>query len=125
MRHWADVPDVVEDVARIADQERGKLAVVVPGAGDGLLVDFLALLVEEERLEQLLGVLGVLGLAGTQLLVDFLKRVFAGLDVFVFVDGIEIPQLVQADDARIPQCRVVNVAFVDQYFAANDATSSM
>ena len=43
--------------------------------------EIVALLVEEQRLEQLLGVLGVLGLARTQLLVDFLERVFARLDV--------------------------------------------
>src|SRR2546430_8997885 len=30
MRHRADVPDVVEDVARVANQKRGKLAVVIP-----------------------------------------------------------------------------------------------
>jgi hypothetical protein len=45
--------------------------------------EIVALLVEEQRLEQLLGVLRVLGLAGAQLLVDFLERVLARLDVLV------------------------------------------
>ena len=50
--------------------------------------EIVALLVEEERLQKLLGVLGILGLAGTQLLVDLLERVLAGLDVFVFFDRV-------------------------------------
>ena len=47
--HGADVPDVVEDVSCVADQEPGKVAVVVPGTGDGGLVGFLGLFVKEER----------------------------------------------------------------------------
>ncbi len=50
--------------------------------------EVVALLIEEQRLEQLLGVLRVLGLAGAQLLVDFLERVFLGLDVLVFFKAV-------------------------------------
>src|SRR5882762_218244 len=46
--HRADVPNVVEDGAGVADEESGKLAIVVPGAGDSLYIDFAALLVEVE-----------------------------------------------------------------------------
>ncbi len=56
---------------------------VAPDAGQ-----IVALLVEEQRLEQLLGVVRVLGLARTQLLIDFFEGVFPGLDVLVFLDRI-------------------------------------
>src|SRR5215475_1696492 len=49
MRHRADMPDVVEDVACVSDQKSGKLAIVIPGACDRLLVDFFALFIEEKR----------------------------------------------------------------------------
>src|SRR5215469_7176300 len=49
MRHRADVPYIVQDFSRIADQERGKLAIIIPGADNGLFVDFFALLIEEKR----------------------------------------------------------------------------
>ena len=49
VRHRTDVPDVVEDVARVADQESGEFAIVIPGAGDGAFIGFLALFVEEKR----------------------------------------------------------------------------
>ena len=62
-----------------------ELAVELVAADAGEIV---ALLVEEQRLEQLLGVVRIFGLAGTQLLVDLLQRVFAGLDVLVFVDRV-------------------------------------
>src|SRR5258708_3449467 len=47
--HGADVPDVVENGARVADEKRRKLAIVVPGPGDGGFVEFLAFFIEEER----------------------------------------------------------------------------
>src|SRR5665213_760981 len=50
--------------------------------------EIVALLVEEQRFEELLRVLGVLGLAGTELLVDLLERVFLRLDVFVFFETV-------------------------------------
>jgi hypothetical protein len=46
--HGADVPDVGEDGAGVVDEEGGELAVVVPGADDGLFVDGAMLLIEEE-----------------------------------------------------------------------------
>ncbi len=46
--HRADVPDVIENGAGVSDQKRGKLTVVIPGAGDGGLVDFLRFFVEEK-----------------------------------------------------------------------------
>src|SRR5712691_8951734 len=49
MGHRADVPDVVQDRAGVADQEGREFSIVIPGAGDGLFVDFLAFFVEEER----------------------------------------------------------------------------
>src|SRR5438270_11906307 len=49
MRHGADVPDVVEDFARVAYEESGKLTIVVPGASDRAFVKFFAFFVEEER----------------------------------------------------------------------------
>ena len=39
MGHGADVPDVGEDGAGVVDEESGKLAVIIPGADDGLFVD--------------------------------------------------------------------------------------
>ncbi len=50
--------------------------------------EIVALVVEEQRLEQLLGVLGVLGLARTELLVDLLERVLTRLDVVIFVERV-------------------------------------
>src|SRR6185312_16781924 len=50
--------------------------------------EIVALFVEEQRLEQLLGVLGIFRFAGTQLLVDLFERVFARLDVLVFFDRV-------------------------------------
>src|SRR5439155_24973923 len=47
--HRTNVPDVIENGARVGDQKRRKFAVVIPGAGDGGFVEFLGLLVEEER----------------------------------------------------------------------------
>src|SRR5437868_3574892 len=49
MRHGAHVPDVVKDVAGVADQKRGQFAVVIPGAGDGAFVDSFGFFVEEKR----------------------------------------------------------------------------
>ena len=49
MRHRANVPDVVENVAGVADQERRQFAIIVPGAGDGAFVYFLAFFIEEKR----------------------------------------------------------------------------
>jgi len=49
MRHGANVPDVVEDFAGVDDEEGGKLAVMLPGAGDGVFVDGAAGGVEEQR----------------------------------------------------------------------------
>ncbi len=46
--HRADVPDVVENGAGVGDQKRRKLAVVIPGTGDGGFVEFFAFFVEEE-----------------------------------------------------------------------------
>ena len=50
--------------------------------------EIVALLIEEQRLEQFLGVFRVFGFAGAQLLVDFLERVFLGLDVLVFFEAV-------------------------------------
>ena len=36
--HRADVPNLVEDGASVADEQSGKLAIVIPSAGDGLFV---------------------------------------------------------------------------------------
>src|SRR5216684_6196605 len=49
MRHGADVPNVAEDFAGVGDEEGGKFAVILPGAGDGLFVDGAGGGVEEER----------------------------------------------------------------------------
>ncbi len=49
MGHGADVPDVGEDGAGVVDEESGELAVIVPGADDGLLVDSAMGVVEKER----------------------------------------------------------------------------
>src|ERR1035437_5315637 len=43
------MPDVVEDFARVADEQRGEFAVGVPGAHDGLLIDGAAAGVEKKR----------------------------------------------------------------------------
>src|SRR5581483_8778565 len=50
--------------------------------------EIVALLVEEQRLEELLRVLRVLGLTRAELLVDLLESVFLGLDVLVFFEAI-------------------------------------
>ena len=47
--HGTNVPDVIENGARVGDQKRRKFAVVIPGTSDGGFVEFLGLLVEEER----------------------------------------------------------------------------
>ena len=42
------MPDVVQDSARVADQQGRQFAIGIPCAGDGLFVDFAAFLVEVE-----------------------------------------------------------------------------
>src|SRR5438874_9604054 len=74
MGHGADVPDVVEDVARVADQERGKLAVVIPGAADGAFVNFFGLFVEEERDRRNVGLSAVKTHIALALLFGIIKR---------------------------------------------------
>src|SRR5712664_4874368 len=49
MGHWADVPDVAEDIPSVGHEESGEFAVILPGAGDGVLVDGAAGGVEEKR----------------------------------------------------------------------------
>src|ERR1700674_120467 len=49
MGHRAYMPDVVENVSGVANQERGKFAIVVPGAGDGPFINLLAFRIEEKR----------------------------------------------------------------------------
>ncbi len=46
------------------------------------------LIVEEERLDELVGVFGILGLTRPKLLVDLFERVFARLDIAIFFDRI-------------------------------------
>ena len=46
---WANLPDITKNGARIADKKRGKLAIGIPGAGDGLLVDGAGGGVEKKR----------------------------------------------------------------------------
>jgi hypothetical protein len=75
MGHGADVPDVVEDVARIADQERGKLAVVIPGAADRAFVNFFAFFVEEQRDRRNVGLSTVKAHIALALLFGIIKRV--------------------------------------------------
>jgi hypothetical protein len=43
------VPNVVEDGASVAEKQDGELAIVFPGASDGVFVNLLALLIEKER----------------------------------------------------------------------------
>jgi len=43
------MPDVVQNGARVGNQKRGKLAIVGPGADDGLLIDGTVALVKEKR----------------------------------------------------------------------------
>src|SRR5207253_6487741 len=74
MGHGADVPDVVEDVARVADQERGKLAVVIPGAADSAFVNFFGLFVEEERDRRNVGLSAVKTHIALALLFGIIKR---------------------------------------------------
>ena len=49
MRHRADMPNVEKDFAGLRKKERGKFAIVRPGAGDGSFVDGAGFGVEEER----------------------------------------------------------------------------
>ncbi len=49
VRHRADMPDIVENGAGVGDEKRREFAVVIPGAGDGSFVNFLAFCVEEKR----------------------------------------------------------------------------
>src|SRR5260370_40651215 len=49
MGRRTDVPDVAEDFAGVGHEERGEFTVILPGAGDGVLVDGAAGGVEEKR----------------------------------------------------------------------------
>ncbi len=93
-RHLESGIDVfVDDDVRLIDARVGvtirdaivELAVELVAADAREIV---ALLVEEERLEQLLGVFCVLGLARTELLINLFEGVLARLDVFVFFDRV-------------------------------------
>ena len=82
----------VGDDVRLRMAQTGRRVLALELAGELVAADageIVALLVEEQRLDQLLGVVRVLGLARTQLLVDFLERVFARLDVLVFLETVD------------------------------------
>src|SRR5258708_35405500 len=49
VRHRADVPNVVEDGASVGEEQDAELAIVFPGASDGVFVNLFALLIEKER----------------------------------------------------------------------------
>ena len=73
--HRADVPDVVQDVARVADQESREFAIIIPGAGDGAFVDFLAFFVEEKRNGRDVGLRAVEADVALALLLGIVERV--------------------------------------------------
>src|SRR5271170_1689579 len=49
MRHRTDMPDVVENIARVVDEDGRELAIVGPGAGNGGFVNLAGSFVEEKR----------------------------------------------------------------------------
>jgi len=69
------VPDVVEDVAGVADQKRREFAIVIPGAGDGGFVNFFAFFVEEEGDLRNVGLSAVEADVALALLLGIVKRV--------------------------------------------------
>src|SRR5215472_3308798 len=74
MGHGAYVPDVVENVAGVADQNSGEFAVVIPGAGDGPFIDFLGFFVEEEGHRRNVGLRAVEAYIALALLLGIVKR---------------------------------------------------
>ena len=74
MGHGAYVPDVVENVARVADQNSSEFAVVIPGAGDGAFIDFLGFFVEEEGDGRNVGLRTVEAYIALALLLGIVKR---------------------------------------------------
>jgi hypothetical protein len=74
-RHRADVPDVVQDAARVGDQESGEFAIIIPGTGDGAFIDFLAFFVEEERDGRDIGLRAVEADVALALLLGIVERV--------------------------------------------------
>jgi len=73
--HRADVPDVVQDAARVGDQESGEFAIIIPGTGDGAFIDFLAFFVEEERDGRDIGLRAVEADVALALLLGIVERV--------------------------------------------------
>ncbi len=74
MGHGADVPDVVEDGAGVADEKSGEFAIGIPGAGDGVFVDLFALFVEEKRDGRDVGLRAVEADVALALLLGIVKR---------------------------------------------------
>ena len=75
MQHRADVPEVVENVACVRDENGRKLAIIVPGAGDGVFVDLARGFVEEERRRRDVGLRPVETNVTLALLLGIVERV--------------------------------------------------
>ena len=127
MRHRANVPDVVENFSGVANQERGKFAIVVPGAGDGAFINFLAFFIEEERNGRNVGVGAIEADITLALLLGIVERmgvkegpnelsanVFeAEFEMSVLVDG--VVTAVEGGGADI------KTLLVGDFFGANEA----
>src|SRR5947207_3003790 len=127
MRHRADVPDVVEDVARVANQKRGKLAVVIPGAGNGLLVDFFAFFAEEKRDRWNIGLRAVQADVALALLLGIVKRMRVKerpdeLAADVFETEFEMRMLVNRVVSAIERCGAdVEALLVRNFLGVDEA----
>ncbi len=127
MGHRADVPDVVENVASVADQERGKFAIVVPGAGDGPFVHFLAFFIEEKRDGRYVSLGAVEAHVALALLLGIVERVRVKegpdeLAADVFKAEFEMSVLVDGVVAAVEGCGAdVEALLVRDFFGADEA----
>ena len=125
--HRADVPNLVEDGASVADEQSGKLAIVIPSAGDGLFVDFAALLVEVEIDGRNVGLRAVQANVALALLLGIVKgmRVEEGPDELaadVFEAKFEMGVLVDGVMAAVEGgCANVEALLVGDFFRADEA----
>ena len=75
VRHRSDVPDVVQNFARVAGEQRREFAVILPGARNRAFVNFAAAFVKEKRFRRHIGVRAIQPHIALALLLRIVKRV--------------------------------------------------
>src|SRR4029077_16957083 len=127
--HGADVPNVREDFAGVGNQEGRELAIVLPGAGDGLFVDRAAGGVEEKRLRRDVGLRAIQADVALALLLRIIEgmRVEEGPDELardILEAELEMGVLVNGVMAAVEGCGAdVEALLVGNFFRTDEARS--